>query len=208
MPEPQDERLMDQGDDDAREAKGRPARAPYVHPRSRAARSDERVAEQRRADDREFSEDRELTDDIRLEVFRNSRAQSILPDLPTFPGYHVCWLTTSNARDSISLRQRMGYELIRLEECPGWDGVTGVKEGRVPGVVGIEEMVAARIPLRLYQQYMADSHSTAPREEEEKILTSAENLAEQAERMGGRLIEGNGLDSLRTRAPRPRPMTE
>lgn len=208
---PQDERLMDTDDEAAGPAPRRPAapRKPYLSARDRGARQDDRVAGERRGEDREFSEDRELThDDVRLEAFRNSRAQSVLPDLPTFPGYHVCWLTTSNPRDSVAMRQRLGYELIRVEECPGWDGLTGVKEGRIPGVVGIEEMVAARLPLPLFNEYMAINHSQAPRDEEDKLLYAAESLAEQAERMGSSIREGNGLETLRTRAPRPKPMTE
>ena len=200
----QDERLMDND----REEPALPLRrAAGQNPRARAARVDERVSDEREAQARALTENRDISDDDRVEMFRASLHQSILPDLPLFPGYHVCWLTTNNSRDTIAHRLRIGYELIREEWCPGWIGGSQ-GASRIPGIVGVEEMVAARIPLRLYNEYIRIQHHEAPNDEEEKILRRAEELGEQAARMGVELQGHDGLGSLRTRAPRPTPLTE
>ena len=44
----------------------------------------------RAMDDRAVTENRELSDDDRIQMFRDSFYQSALPDLPEIPGYHVC----------------------------------------------------------------------------------------------------------------------
>lgn len=158
--------------------------------------ADGREGDERDLNEREVTENREIADDIRLELFRDSMHQSVLPDLPHMPGYHVCWLTTSNARDSIQHRLRIGYELIRVEQCPEWDGVTT----RVPGydgVIGINEMVAARIPLRLYNQFMVHVHHDSPLAEEEKLKAQVERAADELEAAGSGLVEvGDGTASM------------
>ncbi|HET8730778.1 MAG TPA: hypothetical protein VFM34_06680, partial [Moraxellaceae bacterium] len=55
----------------------------------------------RRAQERDVTERRELSEDDRLEMFRQQLFNDALPDLPEIPGYHLCWLTTTNPRDSI-----------------------------------------------------------------------------------------------------------
>ena len=48
--------------------------------------------------DRAVTQNREVTEDERVEMFRQSFFQSSLPDLPKLPGWHCCWLTTTNPR--------------------------------------------------------------------------------------------------------------
>ncbi len=181
-------------------------RRPGRRPRARAERVDEHLAAEREANERDLTEDRELTDAERLEMFRDSRFQSVLPDLPRFPGYHVVWLTTTNARDSIQNRLRMGYRLIRMDECPGWEG--GPKKvGTVDNVVGVNEMVAARIPLKLYNLYFNAAHHEGPLEEEIKLRSQADGLKREAEQLGAALDVGDGLETLGQRV-RPKVMTE
>lgn len=176
-------------------------------PRARIDHHDDRLAAEREGHERDYAEDRELSDAERLEMFRESRFQSVLPDLPTFPGFHVCWLTTTNSRDSIQNRLRQGYQLIRVSECPGWDGV-GLKVGLIDNVVGVNEMVAAKIPLRLYSAYMREVHHDAPAAEEQKLVRQTEGLMAQAEEIGAVLQSGDGLEALKQRAPRPGSFTE
>ena len=149
-------------DEPQKRGRGRPPK------NARAESPDSRIAAERERDEREFTEDRELSDDERLELFRDSMQQSVLPNLPPFPGWHTFWATTTNPRDSVQRRLMLGYKLIRVEEFPGWDG-TGVKTAGVDGVVSINEMVAMRIPMRLYVRYMQEAHHHAPLGEEEKI---------------------------------------
>ena len=66
----------------------------------------------REAEERKVTEDRTVSDDDRLEMFRQQLFNDALPDLPELPGYHSIWLTTTNPRDSIHHRIRLGYEPI------------------------------------------------------------------------------------------------
>ncbi len=156
----------------------------------------------RRLEDREVTQDRELTEAERLELFQNNLFNAALPSLPPQPGYHMCWLTTTNPRDSIHHRLRLGYELLRAEDVPGMEHAM-LREGPYEGLVGIEEMLAARLPNSLYQSYMKAAHHDAPRAEEEKLQATVDSIREQAESAGAKLIEGDGMTDLRRSAPSP-----
>lgn len=186
--------------------------APVPSARARAgARSQRRAAAHDVAGDepieREGSEDQEITDDDRFAMFQDSATNSILPDPPYQAGFHLCWLSTTNGRDTIATRQRLGYQLVRAAEVPGWEGVGG-GTGQFDGVVQVNEMVLARIPLRLYNRYMRDAHHTRPLAEEEKIRAALDSMKGQAEQVGGRLIEGDGTANLVQRARAPADLRE
>lgn len=119
--------------------------------------------------DRPVRESRELSDNERADAYRQSFYQSHLPDLPQLPGYHLCWLTTTNPRDSIHARLRLGYQLVRAEEVPGWDHAK-LTSGEWVGCVGINEMLAAKLPLHLYERYMTISHHEEPLAQEGLIM--------------------------------------
>ena len=182
-----------------------------AQPKRRAGRprkSSVHSADQREHADRETGEreldEREMTDEDRLDAFRSTMFENALPNLPTIPGYHVCWLTTTNPRDTVQSRIRMGYQLIRLEEMPGWESVS-LKTGEYAGVLGINEMLASKIPLRLYNAYMKESHHNRPLEEEQRLKAKVELMKQQASEVGGEIIEGDGTANLVQRA---RPMPE
>lgn len=135
----------------------------------------------RRSQDRTVTENRELSDEERREAYRKALYQTHLPDLPPIQGYHVCWLTTSNPKDSIPARLRLGYELIKSSEIPGFE-YANVKTGEYAGAIGVNEMLAAKLPLHLFEAYMAISHHEQPLEEEASIL--AEVMKQQSETQG------------------------
>ena len=162
---------------------------------------DEREAHSRDDDSRETAEDREMSEDERLEMFCDSLQQSVLPDLPHIPGYHTCWLTRSNPRDSIQWRLRIGYKLIRLEEHPGWDPT----RGQSSGYVEVNEMVAAKIPLGLYNRYMREVHDRMPLQEEGKLKAMTDHLKNEAAQLGAMVDEGDGTRDIVQRA---KPMPE
>jgi hypothetical protein len=157
-------------------------------------------------DDRHVTEDRVITDDERLEMFRMQLYNDALPNIPEIPGYHVCWLTTSNPSDTIQQRFRLGYELIRGEDVPGMELVTQ-KTGEYAGCIAVNEMIAAKLPNSLYQRFMKEAHYDAPLREEEKLAETAELMREQAERSGGRLLEGDGMSEMREYTPRLTPFS-
>ena len=154
----------------------------------------------RAMDDRTVTERRDVSDDDRLKMFQNQLFNDALPDLPEIPGYHVCWLTTTNPRDSIHRRMQLGYEPIKSADVPGMEYAT-LKTGDWEGFVAVNEMLAFKLPMSLYEKFMQEVHHDAPSREEGKLADTADFLREQAERDGGRLIEGDGLQDLRRGNP-------
>ena len=151
--------------------------------------------------DRQVTENREVTDDDRLEMFRMQMHNDALPDLPDIPGYHVCWLTTTNSRDPIQRRMRIGYEPIKAEDVPGME-FSSVKTGEWSGVIGVNEMLAFKLPMSLYQKFMQEAHHDAPLREENKLAETADIMRQQAEGSGSTLFEGDGLQDMRDYNPR------
>jgi hypothetical protein len=127
---------------------------------------------------------RTLDDQERLDEFRKSLYESILPNLPKIKGYHVIWLTTSNPADSIAARMRLGYEPIKPSEVPGFETLS-IKTGEYAGMIGVNEMVAFKLPLRLFQLYMTEAHHHQPLLEEQKLNDAVDAVEEQA-RMSAR----------------------
>lgn len=158
--------------------------------------------ETRAAQDRAATENRALSDEQRIEMFRQQFHQSSLPDLPPIDGYHCCWLTTTNPRDSIHMRMRLGYEPVKPEDVPGWEYVS-VKTGEWTGFIGVNEMLAFKLPLKLYEMYMREAHHDAPLREEEKLADTARTIAEQAQASKSRIDMGDGVEEMgRPRAPK------
>lgn len=155
----------------------------------------------RAMEDRAITEDRTVSEDDRLEMFRNQLFNDALPDLPELPGYHVCWLTTTNPRDPIHRRIQLGYEPVRPEEIPGMEYAT-LKTGEYAGMIGVNEMLAFKLPQSLYQKFMREAHYDAPLREEDKLAETAEIMREQAARAGSTLYEGDGMSEMRYEAPR------
>ncbi len=74
----------------------------------------------------------------RLDAFRELQFNNALPDLPPIPGYHTIWLTTTNPRDSLAARSRLGYTPVRPDEVPGYEYAT-VKAGEHTGCIDFIE---------------------------------------------------------------------
>ena len=155
----------------------------------------------REMEDRKVVENREVTDDDRLEMFRAQLFNDALPDLPHMPGYHMCWLTTTNPRDPIHRRIQLGYEPIKASDVPGME-FASVKTGEWAGLIGVNEMIAFRLPETLYQRFMQEAHHDAPLREENKLAETAEIMRQQAEGSGSTLFEGDGLQEMREHNPR------
>lgn len=154
----------------------------------------------RRTETREVTERRDLTENDRLEMFRNQLFNDALPDLPEIPGYHLCWLTTTNSRDPINRRINLGYEPVRPEEVPGME-FASVKTGEWAGFIGVNEMLAFKLPMSLYEAYMQEAHHAAPLREENKLAEVADMMRAEAERNGTKILEGDGLQELRQSNP-------
>lgn len=68
------------------------------------------------------------------------------------------------------------------------------------GCIGVNEMVAFKLPLRLYQAYMKEVHHTQPSAEERKLRTAIdlanESLAQQGLAKKTRIMEEDGNAEL------------
>lgn len=153
----------------------------------------------RAGNDREHDE-REVTDKERLEMFRLSMFQNQLPSLANIPGWHLCWLTTANPRDSIQGRLRLGYQLLGPSDVPGWEANV-LTSGPYEGCIGINEMVAAKLPMHLYEMYMTEAHHNQPLAEEGKLKSTLDAIREQAQGKGAGVLLEEGMASL-GRSPR------
>lgn len=173
---------------------GRPGRKPRAR-----LDGDDRFDDERGQNEREVTEDRDLSEDERFEFFVSTQHQSVLPNPPRITGYHTCWLTTTNARDSIHWRQSIGYELVSVGDCPGWESI-GSQEAKYSGVVGINEMLLARIPLSLYTRYMRAMGEQEPLEQEQKLRAQTNLIRERAARRNLQVIEGDGTADVVQRA--------
>ena len=115
-----------------------------------------------------------LTMAEREAMLRNEFAQEALPKPPKIPGWHTCWLSTTNSYDPIHKRVRIGYVPVKFDEVHGMDQFA-VKEGEWAGHVSCNEMVLFKVPDDIYQSIMTLSHHTMPMEEEAKIKEQLKN---------------------------------
>jgi len=132
--------------------------------------------------------------------------QSALPKTPDIPGWHVCWLSTTNSYDTIDKRMRLGYVPVKQEEVPGFENYR-VKSGEHVGFVSCNEMLLFKLPMDVYQDVMTQMHHELPNDEADKIRVQVEQLQGQAQDSNGRSlaeIEGDGLRQLsRKNVPMP-----
>ena len=154
----------------------------------------------RAMEDRTVSEDREVSEDDRLEMFRMQQFADALPDLPEIPGYHMCWLSTTNGSDPIARRIRLGYTPVKAEDVPGFE-YASQKTGEYAGCVGINEMLAFKLPLSLYEKFMQEAHHNAPAREEGKLADTADFLRNQLRSAGSTIFEGDGMQELHQANP-------
>jgi len=140
----------------------------------------------------------------RRRMFRNEWIQESLPTPPDIPGFHLCWLSTTNGYDPIHKRMRMGYQPVLVEEVPGFENFK-VKSGEHTGFIACNEMLLYKLPQDVYQQIMEEFHHFAPQDEADKIRVQVENLQGARDSNGRRLgsVEGEGINELDNVKPVP-----
>ncbi len=153
------------------------------------------VRKDRALEDREVTQEREISDQERVDMMNALYFQHALPDLPKIPGYHTCWLTTTNPRDPVHGRVRLGYELIQARDVPGYEQ-SGLRGGEFDGCLSVNEMIAAKLPLHLYEAYMRELHHHQPLMAEQSLVQEAQSKQEEAKGMGGALIIAPGTVEL------------
>lgn len=144
---------------------------------------DERIAKRtstaedradRSVSDRPMTENREASDPIRLDerlaILRDVNTK--LPQPPDMPGYHLCWLTTTNQSDPLEHRFRLGYELVKQNELPGFKMSTQQSGQVTDEFIRVNEMVLAKIDRETWLAYMKHLHHDLPMEQAENLRTS------------------------------------
>ena len=135
----------------------------------------------------------------RLEAFRDKWANSALPDLPKdiIPGFHLCWLSTTNTYDSIDKRMALGYEPVKAAELgKGFEGLGKMNSGKFEGCISCNEMVLFKLPEDVYQEVMRMLHLEDPLEHQRNITAQVRETAQ--DRKGGRsMLEGGLLEMER-----------
>lgn len=118
--------------------------------------------------------------------------QEALPEAPHVPGYHTCWLSTTNQYDPIHKRVRMGYQPVLAEEVEGYEHLK-VKSGENVGHISVNEMVLYKIPEEVYQLIMRQFHHDKPLEEQEMLLVQEEQMmGGLRDRKGRPLVQREG----------------
>lgn len=127
--------------------------------------------------------------------FRSEMFNNVLPETPDIPGYHLCWLSTTNAYDAISHRETLGYERVKPEDLPGMEHIT-LTQGHFSGCIGLNEMVLYKLPIDLWHEFMNIAHHERPFGEEDKIREAVRYVQEQARDGGGDVYLGNGTNEI------------
>lgn len=132
----------------------------------------------------------------RLDAFRDKWANSALPDLPEgiIPGFHLCWLSTTNNYDSIDKRMALGYEPVKAAELgKGFESLGKMSSGKFEGCVSCNEMVLFKLPEDIYQEVMHMLHLEDPIEHQRNITASVRDTA-QGNKGGRSVLEGGLLE--------------
>jgi hypothetical protein len=136
-------------------------------------------------------------------MVRDEFVQEALPQIPSPPGWHYCWLPTNSAYDPVHKRLRMGYSPVSFEEVssktPGLD-IYRVSAGDYSGCMQCNEMVLFKITQDRYQLIMETFHHNMPREAEGQIRSRIEEMAAKFTHRGTKLLdldrEDEGLSEL------------
>lgn len=154
--------------------------------------------------ERESAETTLATTNERRKMFREF-SQEALPTPPAIPGWHFCWLSTTNQYDPIYKRMRMGYEPVKAEDSEALKEFEHLrlKSGEYEGCIAVNEMVLFKIPQEIYQEVMEEYHHNMPLEEEERIKSNA--LTNDRDSHGRKLgqVEGEGYNDMASRIPVP-----
>ncbi len=110
-----------------------------------------------------------LTPEERRRLLRQEWVTEVLPKPPEIPGFHVCWLSTTNSTDPIYKRIQRGYLPVKTTETPVFGTQYAVQGGEFDGCVACNEMLLFKLPMQIYQDLMTIYHHDMPLEQEQAI---------------------------------------
>jgi hypothetical protein len=130
----------------------------------------------------------------RVAAFRDKWANSALPDLPggIIPGFHLCWLSSTNTYDSIDKRLALGYEPVKASDLgKGFENLGKMSSGKFEGCISCNEMILFKLPEDIYQEVMRLLHLEDPLEHQRNITATVRGQAQEGK--GGRSILEGGI---------------
>lgn len=151
-------------------------------------------------DDRILKDGTNLTVKERMAMVRSEWSQDVLPTPPKIPGWHCCWLSTTNSVDPIYKRMSRGYQPVRSEEIPNWKQYR-VNEGEFEGCISCNEMLLFKIEEELYQEMMLYLHHELPMSEEEMLKNNLKPVGEDREGQELGQVEGFSTLARKVRTP-------
>lgn len=140
-----------------------------------AKRADNGVARRdRQSTDRTITQDRGNTDSVRRAERRSMLTSSdiLLPQPPKIAGYHLFWATTTNTKDSIENRQRLGYEFVKRAELPDFNLNTQKAGELTEDRIMVNEMVLMKINEADFVDDMLYKHHDLPTEAIDNLKNS------------------------------------
>lgn len=161
-----------------------------------AIRGSRAAQDQQRAN----SEGTALTVAQRRAMLRSEFQQEALPRTPEVPGWHLCWLSTTNSYDPISKRVRLGYRPVLQNELPGFESFK-TTTGEFSGCITCNEMVLFKIDMETYQMIMTEFHHEQPFEEEGALKTKVERDDSDSDGRSLATLEGFSDLARRRHAP-------
>jgi hypothetical protein len=117
----------------------------------------------------------DMSDEERSRFLRDEFTNSALPSLPPIPGFHMCWLSTTNQYDSIMRRVRLGYRPVKVDEMPQFVSLS-MKTGEYAGCIAVNEMILFKIEEEVYQLLMKTYHHDMPEQEADKLRDMVRQL--------------------------------
>jgi hypothetical protein len=140
-----------------------------------AVRGDRDAADQSRTQD----DGGALSAAERRRMLRQDWVQEILPTAPKIPGFHTCWLSTTNSTDPVYKRIQRGYTPVKMSETGNFGAQFLVQEGEFAGCVMCNEMLLFKVPDEVYQDLMTIFHHDMPLEQEQSVYEKAQSMQEQ-----------------------------
>jgi len=134
-----------------------------------------------------------LSPEERRAALRNDWVQEILPTVTPIPGFHLCWLSTTNSNDPIYKRQQIGYSPVMVSEVPGFESFS-MKGGSFDGAVHCNEMILFKLPMERYMDLMTIYHHDMPLEEEGMLRQSL--VTGEEDRDGNPIGRVEGFDNI------------
>jgi hypothetical protein len=120
-----------------------------------------------------------LSDEERRRALRQDWIQEVLPTAPDMPGFHCCWLSTTNSTDPIYKRMQRGYMPVKATEIPGFGTQFMTKGGEFDGCISCNEMLLFKIDKQTFNDLMVIYHHDMPLEQEAAIRERVQSTQER-----------------------------